>query len=646
MRIATWNLNSVKARLPRLLSWLADRQPDVLLVQETKATEQSWPAAEVQALGYESAHLGNGRWNGVAILSRVGLADVTRGLPGQPAFDGAVEDRAIGATCAGVRLWSLYVPNGRTVGPPALRLQAAVPGRRPRPSVAERAALGTGTPYGLLGDFNVAPNDNDVWDIAAFDGSTHVSAPERAALAAIEQADPHAPLVDLKPRASIDPDDTRPPYTFWEMRMLGFQKGRGMRIDLALVNDPLAQRVRSAWVDRDARRGEGPSDHAPLVLDLADADLGYLSGPLPAFHPDLAEPAVQVAHGGPGLVARPDRGPRRVQQDRRVHPEQGAQPVGLGRAGRREGHRRGQQRAAAGELPDGVGVLGRQPDRGVLLPRRPHDPAQPRDERRRRGDAGRQVDVQQPGEIDPGRELAEDLQRRQRGGQLVAAQPDHGHVARLDPLVRRAGEQLRQPTPRDRPVTVSHNPPRPTAPCTRSSSRGTAACGRRTTRTFLPSPAAREASWPDRSRSTTPVPRAAASWATLSTSRARSSAWPSTAYTGLLPARSDACGSKHTRWPSRVAPIWQPESSPSSSRPVAPPELAGASAADSAAVARIRLSAATSASGSATRSVRCLLDRRAGGLRGRRAARRSPVSGSSSGRPPRSRPPRPGTAPG
>jgi exodeoxyribonuclease-3 len=268
MRIATWNLNSVKARLPRLLSWLADRQPDVLLVQETKATEASWPAGELAALGYESVHLGSGRWNGVGILSRVGLTDVTRGLPGQPAFDGIVEDRAIGATCAGIRLWSLYVPNGRTVGHPhfdyKLRFLQALGAQ----CAAERAALGPDARFGLFGDFNVAPNDDDVWDIVAFDGSTHVSAPERAALTAIRQADPNAPLVDLKPRASIDPEDSRPPYTFWEMRMLGFQKGRGMRIDLALVSDSIASTARSVWVDRDARRGEGPSDHAPLVLDL------------------------------------------------------------------------------------------------------------------------------------------------------------------------------------------------------------------------------------------------------------------------------------------------------------------------------------------------------------------------------------------
>ncbi|MDQ1745380.1 MAG: exodeoxyribonuclease [Pseudonocardiales bacterium] len=270
MRIATWNLNSVKARLPRLLTWLELRQPDVLLAQETKATEQSWPAGELRNLGYESAHLGTGRWNGVAILSRVGLDEVTRGLTGQPEFDGAVEDRAIGASCAGLRLWSLYVPNGRQVGHQhfdyKLRFLDAVRAQ----AVAERAVRGPAAPYGLLGDFNVAPFDSDVWDIAAFDGATHVSTPERAAVTAIQQASPDSPLHDLMPRASIDAVDARPPYTFWEMRMLGFQKGRGMRIDLALVNDALAQRVESAWVDRDARRGEGPSDHAPLVLDLTD----------------------------------------------------------------------------------------------------------------------------------------------------------------------------------------------------------------------------------------------------------------------------------------------------------------------------------------------------------------------------------------
>lgn len=261
MRIATWNVNSAKARMPRLLAWLEQRQPDVLLLQETKLADTTWPALAFEEAGYETAHHGFGRWNGVAVLSRVGLEDVVAGLPGQPRFEDALEGRAIGATCGGLRLWSLYVPNGRGVASPhyaykldffaALRALAA----------DEQARLGQATPYGLLGDMNVAPADADVWDPEAFAESTHVTPDERSAVSALG-------LRDLPPRASIDPDDTRPPYTFWEMRMLGFQKGRGMRIDLALANPALEARVRDVWVDRDARRGEGPSDHAPLVVDL------------------------------------------------------------------------------------------------------------------------------------------------------------------------------------------------------------------------------------------------------------------------------------------------------------------------------------------------------------------------------------------
>ncbi len=268
MRIATWNVNSVKARLPRLLSWLEQRQPDVLLVQETKATDELWPAAALAAQGYESAHLGTGRWNGVAVISRVGLDRVTRGLPNQPSFDGLDEARAIGATCAGLRLWSVYVPNGRAVGSEHYAYKLDFLRCLAEQCLAERTELGLDAPYGLLGDFNVAPADSDVWDIGAFDGLTHVTPAERSAISGIQQAaGPAAALVDLMPRASADPADARPPYTFWEMRMLGFQKGRGMRIDLALVSESLAARA-EAWVDRDARKGAGPSDHAPLVLDL------------------------------------------------------------------------------------------------------------------------------------------------------------------------------------------------------------------------------------------------------------------------------------------------------------------------------------------------------------------------------------------
>jgi exodeoxyribonuclease-3 len=269
VRVVTWNVNSVKARLPRFLTWLEERQPDVVLLQETKATDASWPADVLAERGYESAHLGTGRWNGVAVVSRVGLTDVTYGLEDQPLFDDVLEPRALGATCGGVRLWSLYVPNGRGLDTPhydyKLRFLAAVRAQ----AAKEMRAHGPDVPYGLVGDFNIAPHDTDVWDIRAFDGLTHVSAPERSALEALMAGDGETTaMADLMPRASADTADTRHPYTFWEMRQLGFQKGRGMRIDLALANAALANRTEEVWVDRDTRKGQGPSDHAPLVLDI------------------------------------------------------------------------------------------------------------------------------------------------------------------------------------------------------------------------------------------------------------------------------------------------------------------------------------------------------------------------------------------
>jgi exodeoxyribonuclease-3 len=268
VRIATWNVNSVKSRLPRLLPWLADRAPDVLLLQETKSTDEAWPAEAFTALGYESVHLGTGRWNGVAVLSQVGLEHVTLGLPGQPAFEGVVEPRALGVSCAGVRLWSLYVPNGRKAGSAHYAYKLAFLDAVRAHVDQEADALSDG-PLGVLGDFNVAPTDADVWDPALLAGGTHVSDAERSALESLRTGVGRDGLTDLLPRASHAADDARHPWTFWEMRMLGFQKGRGMRLDLALVNPALAARVTDVWVDRDARRGEAPSDHAPLVLDLA-----------------------------------------------------------------------------------------------------------------------------------------------------------------------------------------------------------------------------------------------------------------------------------------------------------------------------------------------------------------------------------------
>ena len=196
MRIATWNVNSVLARLPRLTGWLEEAAPDVVCLQETKVGADAFPAGDVTKLGYEIAAHGEGRWNGVAILSKAGLASVERGLPGDPGFPGpdTLEARTISATCGPVRVRSVYVPNGRTPEDPhyqyKLRWLAAL-----RDAVAADAA--GPTPFALMGDFNVAPADDDVWDIAAFQGSTHVTPAERAALAELRAAG------DLQPGETV-----------------------------------------------------------------------------------------------------------------------------------------------------------------------------------------------------------------------------------------------------------------------------------------------------------------------------------------------------------------------------------------------------------------------------------------------------------
>ena len=257
MRLATWNVNSVTARQPRLIAWLAEVQPDVLALQETKVPADGFPAAAVEALGYQVVAHGDGRWNGVALLSRVGLTDVRRGLPGDPGYpDGAtLEPRAVSATCGGVRVWSVYVPNGREPGHAhyAYKLQWLA---------ALRDALAVEPqPLVVMGDFNVAPTDADVWDPPAFAQSTHVTPAERNALAGIRALG----LADVLPRALKY--DT--PYTYWDYRAGMFPKNMGMRIDLVYASSALADRVTDAYVDRDARKGKGPSDHAPVVVDVA-----------------------------------------------------------------------------------------------------------------------------------------------------------------------------------------------------------------------------------------------------------------------------------------------------------------------------------------------------------------------------------------
>jgi exodeoxyribonuclease-3 len=258
MRFATWNVNSVKARLPRLLDWLATTAPDVVCLQEIKCDAAAFPTAEVKHLGYDMGVHGDGRWNGVALLSRVGLDDVQLGFAGEPGFPDP-ETRAVGARCAGIRFWSVYVPNGRTPDDPhyayKLRWLAAL-----RDTLAADVAAG---PVVLTGDFNVAPTDADVWDPALFVGSTHVTAPERDALARLLELG----LVDVVPRPLKGPH----PFTYWDYRAGMFHQNKGMRIDLVYAGTALAERVRDAYVDREARKGKGPSDHAPVVVDLADA---------------------------------------------------------------------------------------------------------------------------------------------------------------------------------------------------------------------------------------------------------------------------------------------------------------------------------------------------------------------------------------
>ncbi|WP_329173580.1 MULTISPECIES: exodeoxyribonuclease III [unclassified Streptomyces] len=257
MRIATWNINSITARLPRLLGWLESSRTDVLCVQETKCSDEQFPYDELRELGYEAAVNADGRWNGVALISRVGLTDVVKGLPGGPAYEDVQEPRAVSATCGPVRLWSVYVPNGREVGHPhyAYKLQWF---EALRAAVAEDAA--GDRPFAVLGDYNVAPTDQDVWDIAVFEGATHVTAPEREALAALRGTG----LTDVVPR----PLKYDHPFTYWDYRQLGFPKNRGMRIDLVYGNEPFGKAVADAYVDREERKGKGASDHAPVVVDL------------------------------------------------------------------------------------------------------------------------------------------------------------------------------------------------------------------------------------------------------------------------------------------------------------------------------------------------------------------------------------------
>lgn len=270
MRIATWNVNSVKQRVPRLLPWLDERQPDVVCLQETKLTDAGFTellGAELSGRGYEVAAHGVAQWNGVAILSRVGLEHVVRGLPDGPGFPDP-EPRAVWATCGGIRFVSVYVPNGRTPDSDHYRYKLAW-----LHALGADVAAGDPSTTVVLGDINIAPTDDDVFDPDAYIGQTHVTDPERDALAQLQEAGLHDVVRDRWPGKRV--------FSYWDYRAGMFHQDLGMRIDLVLAGDAVAERVKAAWIDRQARKGKGPSDHAPVIVDLDEAPDGDIGPVVP-----------------------------------------------------------------------------------------------------------------------------------------------------------------------------------------------------------------------------------------------------------------------------------------------------------------------------------------------------------------------------
>ena len=269
VRIATWNVNSIKQRLPRLLPWLDERQPDVVCLQETKLADDAFMellGGELSERGYEVAVHGEATWNGVAILSRAGLDGVVTGIAGAPGFPDP-EARAVSATCGGVRVWSVYVPNGREPDSEHYRYKLAW-----LAALQEVVAAGPEAAV-VCGDMNIAPTDDDVFDPDAYVGETHVTPPERAALADLQAAfGLHDVVRERWPNERV--------FTYWDYRAGMFHQDLGMRIDLVLASDPVAGRVKAAWVDRQARKGTGPSDHAPVIVDLDEAPDGEDVGPV------------------------------------------------------------------------------------------------------------------------------------------------------------------------------------------------------------------------------------------------------------------------------------------------------------------------------------------------------------------------------
>ncbi|WP_018297274.1 exodeoxyribonuclease III [Corynebacterium lubricantis] len=260
MRIANWNVNSVRTRAERIISALERNDIDVLALQETKVSDDKFPYASFEAAGYEVAHVGYNQWNGVAIASRVGLDNVQDHFNRQPGYnkdpdaEQSLEARAVGATCGGVEIWSLYVPNGREIGDSHYDYKLKF-------LYELTNSVNPQIPQVFSGDFNIAPRDENVWDISAFEGKTHVTEPERAAFQMLLES-------------GLTQITHEEPYSYWDYKGMRFQKNEGMLIDFQLVTPPMARRQAHAWVDTAEREGKGASDH---TLVIADYDLHDLS---------------------------------------------------------------------------------------------------------------------------------------------------------------------------------------------------------------------------------------------------------------------------------------------------------------------------------------------------------------------------------
>ncbi len=283
VRIATWNVNSVKQRVPRLLAWLDERRPDVVCLQETKLTDDAFSdllGDELAERSYAVAAHGEATWNGVAILSRVGLDDVVKGLAGAPGFPHP-EARAVSARCGGIRVVSAYVPNGRAPGSEHYEYKLAWL------ACLRQTVAACREPTVVCGDLNIAPTDDDVFDPAAYVGQTHVTPPERAELAQLAALGLRDVVRDRWPNERV--------FTYWDYRAGMFHRDLGMRIDLVLAGAAVADRVEAAWVDRHARKGTGPSDHAPVIVDLDEAPDGDIG-------PVVPPPSAPAARRGSAML--------------------------------------------------------------------------------------------------------------------------------------------------------------------------------------------------------------------------------------------------------------------------------------------------------------------------------------------------------